>query len=241
MIEVIDTLRFIVPSEKQEWLSTASQWRLPYWDWALPSPAGHIPTLFTTPSIAIREPLLTASAKLTTLTVTNPLARYQLQTGSPKVPTAMGALPKPYTVHDVKLGSGKTELILPVSDASRYTSPSPINSSQWSKCAGTSRWGIKTGVDEKDYMLGINNWQGCNEAIDGHQYENTGSPINNATVADLCYRILAPDYAKDWQTFATTGKHRETLGMKDWVKFLSLEYIHNNLHVGAHREYQGCR
>ena len=226
MIEVIDALHFIVPFEKQKWLSTASQWRLPYWDWALPSGAGHIPDLFTMPSIAIREPLLTASAKPTTLTVTNPLARYLLQTGSPQLPTAMGKLPKPYTVDDV----GK----LPVSGTCRCTSPSTINSKQWSKCAGTSRWGIKTGVDEKEYMLGINNWQSCNAAIDGHQYEDPPAPINGATITDICYRLLAPEYARDWQTFATTGADRQTLDMKDWIKFLSLEYIHNNLHVSLY-------
>ena len=89
-------------------------------------------------------------------------------------------------------------------------------------------------------MLGINNWQGCNDAIDGHQYEDKQAPINRATVSDLCYRILAPGYAHDWKTFATTGKDKKSLKGKDWTKFLSLEYIHNNLHVGSHWRFSEC-
>lgn len=121
MVDVINELPFPVPTEKQEWLDTASQWRLPYWDWGLPSTAGHVPGLFTMPSIAIRQPLDAAGATPTTLTVTNPLARYQLQTGSPKVPTAMGTLPSPYTVNDVvfKDKQGHVTLTLPVSGTCR--------------------------------------------------------------------------------------------------------------------------
>ena len=115
-----------------------------------------------------------------------------------------------------------------------------INLFQWSECAGTSRWGIKDEVDKSEWMLGINNWQGCDGAIDGHQYEDKGDSINSDTISDLCYRILAPGYAQDWQTFATTGTDRKSLQSKDWVKYLSLEYIHNNLHVGSHWKFSGC-
>ena len=95
------------------------------------------------------------------------------------------------------------------------------------------------GVDQAKWMLGINNVQACNDAIDGHLYEDGAAPINSATVSDLCYRILAPGYAQDWQTFATTGSNRKSLPGKDWIKFLSLEYIHNNLHVGSLWEFSG--
>ena len=116
MLEVIKGLSFSVSTEKQSWLDAASQWRLPYWDWALPAPAGHVPALFAMESINIREPLSAVGVNSTTLAVTNPLARYQLQTGSPKVPTAMGTLPPPYTVPDVviKDEQGKEKLRLPV-------------------------------------------------------------------------------------------------------------------------------
>ena len=119
MGDVIKKLPFPVPAEKQEWLNTASQWRLPYWDWALRSTSGHVPGLFTMPSIAIRQPLDAVGATPTTLNVTNPLARYQLQTGSPKVPTAMGTLPPPYTVPDVVYNVKQGKLVLPVSDTHR--------------------------------------------------------------------------------------------------------------------------
>lgn len=121
MVEVINELPFPVSTEKQEWLDTATQWRLPYWDWGLPSTAGHIPGLFTLPSISIRQPLNKAGTKPTTLSVTNPLARYQLQTGPQKVPTAMGALPPPYTVGDVEIKNkqGQVTLTFPVSSICR--------------------------------------------------------------------------------------------------------------------------
>lgn len=116
MVDVINQLPFPVPTEKQEWLDTASQWRLPYWDWGLRSTAGHIPDLFTMLSIAIRQPLDAENATPKSVTVTNPLARYQLQTGWPKVPTAMGTLPPPYKVDDVVLKNGTR---LPVSGTCR--------------------------------------------------------------------------------------------------------------------------
>ena len=112
MVDAINQLSFLVPTEKKEWLDTASQWRLPYWDWGLPSSAGHVPELFTMASIAIRQPLEVENATPKSLHVANPLARYQLQTGWPKVPTAMGTLPPPYKVDDVVLDKGK--LTLPV-------------------------------------------------------------------------------------------------------------------------------
>jgi hypothetical protein len=57
MLEAIEQdLVFVTPDEKAEWMGEALNWRLPYWDWALPKSDIGIPTLFTTETIQIRVP-----------------------------------------------------------------------------------------------------------------------------------------------------------------------------------------
>lgn len=52
--------------------------------------------------------------------------------------------------------------------------------------------------------------------------------MNNHPVSDLVYRLLSN--VCDWESFSSTLKarlHKPT----EWTQWISLEYIHNNLHV----------
>ena len=98
MLEVIDDTSFPVASEKQEWIDQAYEWRLPYWDWGLVELNG-IPTIFTTPTIKLRQPRNADGSIAVPLESCNPLNRYQTKdkTGDP---LPMGKLPSPYTISD---------------------------------------------------------------------------------------------------------------------------------------------
>ena len=96
--------------EKQAWKLESNKWRLPYWDWALPSNHGNVPTLFTLSSVKIRVPAAAHGLQPPPELVSNPLYRYQMLVNG--LPTKMGDLPHPYTVDSVKLRDGT---VLPVS------------------------------------------------------------------------------------------------------------------------------
>jgi tyrosinase len=106
---------------------------------------------------------------------------------------------------------------------------------QWDKCAGTSRWGIKTS-NPKDWSSGVNGYQGVAAAINAHDWDVTdnksgpGSKILKQPVGDVVYRLLSNVSA--WANFATTRDNPDTGSTAvPWQEWLSLEYIHNNLHV----------
>lgn len=80
------------PNQKQVWIDTANQWRLPYWDWALPG--AEVPLIFQLSSIDICKP------DGTTETIkNNPLAKYQLLDKNGKA-LLWGALPGDYKIKD---------------------------------------------------------------------------------------------------------------------------------------------
>lgn len=94
-------------------------------------------------------------------------------------------------------------------------------------CSGTSRYGITSLSPSPKESAGENNYEAVGQAIRGHQYEDK-SPINQLTVADLVYRLLTYKRYKEWASFASTVTHK---GSTHWRDYISLEYIHNNLHV----------
>lgn len=54
-------------------------------------------------------------------------------------------------------------------------------------------------------------------------------PVIGHFIPDAVYRMLSDEYLKNWDTFSTTA-----YGPKDTesaTEYLSLEFIHNNLHV----------
>lgn len=113
MQEVIDELSFPHTGEKDQWMKERSQWRLPYFDWALPGLT--FPEIFENKNISVQAPKRADGTSTATLIKENPLYRYQLIVGGKLL--AMG---------DPSLGKNK------IGD----------NAFKWSQCSGTSRWGI---------------------------------------------------------------------------------------------------
>ena len=79
----------------------------------------------------------------------------------------------------------------------------------------------------------MSNYQSIAEAINSHTYDSPGNDINKHPVSDLVYRLLSN--VPTWENFASTittdGQHDG----RPWQEWISLEYIHNKLHVGSHR------
>lgn len=73
------------------------------------------------------------------------------------------------------------------------------------------------------------------EALEEHDWYGTG--VENVPIAEMVYRLFLPDYIKSFTQFATTKYHEE----KPAASYLSLEYIHNNIHnwVGGFDSYVG--
>jgi hypothetical protein len=121
MLEAIEQdLVFVTPNEKAEWVGEALNWRLPYWDWALPKSDIGIPTLFTTETIKIRVPKAANGALPPPEVKENPLYRYQLRVGKERTLTKMGDLPKPYTIDSVPIqdpNTGEISWSMPVCDS----------------------------------------------------------------------------------------------------------------------------
>ncbi|KAM7189074.1 Di-copper centre-containing protein [Naviculisporaceae sp. PSN 640] len=224
MGEVIDEeLEFPNNAEKQAWIDAKDAWRLPYWDWALPHYKGEVPEQFKPKEINIRKPANADGSLPGPAQVTNPLFRFQLLVDGKL--TKMGDLPAPYTICDVNdKHSGKPEDTYP-----------------WSKCSGTSRYGITNPEPSEDESAGKNNTDGIAKAINAHQYygrnddpkDPTRKPreeISKLAVSDLVYRMLLGTPNPTWAEFSSTitGDPKNNPNWKEWI---SLEYIHNNLHV----------
>ncbi|KIW08130.1 uncharacterized protein PV09_01064 [Verruconis gallopava] len=208
MLEAIDALEFKLPGEKEDWIAEAYKWRLPYWDWAR-NP--QIPDLFKDPMIKIRLPRAVDGSLPPADPTVNPLWRYECLVD--EKPTPMGELPAPYAIKNVRYDRG------------------PEDFYPWAECSGTSRWSV--GKQDYDWKAGYNYWQGTDSALRAHDYYTPGVRSNppipgKESISDLVYRMMTTDYFGSWRTFSTTKYTPKQT--QDWTSYLSLEYIHNNLH-----------
>ena len=81
----------------------------------------------------------------------------------------------------------------------------------------------------------MNNYTYANVAIQTAQfYESHNSNVPPGYLSDKVYRMLNSKYLKSWKDFSTTKYAKEV--KKDWEGYLSLEYIHNNMHVSSTSE-----
>lgn len=87
---------------------------------------------------------------------------------------------------------------------------------QWSNAIATSRHGIDRADVTASWVGGVNNWTKSNEAIQG------GNGVTS--IPDQIYRLFATDFSS-WESFSSTKSQP--------IDFLSLEGIHNNIHVSA--------
>ncbi|KAK0662965.1 putative tyrosinase [Cercophora samala] len=206
-----EDLEFHDDADKQAWLEERNKWRLPYWDWALNSTKGKVPDLFVPSSVNIRVPLAADGSQPAPENVPNPLSRYQVKVDG--VPKKMGDLPGDYKVDSVKLSDGT---VLP-----------------WAECSGTSRWGIVPGTPSDKWSEGVNQADKIAPAINNHEWyfsDDDGKPDNDIfkhPVGDLVHRLFSG--VKEWENFSSTRVSKAPSD-KDWRQWVSLEYVHNNLH-----------
>lgn len=97
------------------------------------------------------------------------------------------------------------------------------NAAQWSKCSGISRYGILSDKPESEWSGGINNWKSANAGIADPQWYGQGS----GSLGDAVNRLLSPGYFSSWETFASTAHNNPSSA----TNFMSLEFIHNVVHV----------
>ncbi|KAK4663665.1 hypothetical protein QC763_610400 [Podospora pseudopauciseta] len=217
MGEIIEKdLEFHDDADKKLWLEERNKWRLPYWDWALNSAQGKVPDLFVPYSINIRQPVGKGGSQQESENVPNPLARFQVKENG--VPIKMGKLPKKYRVDSVPLGDGS---YLP-----------------WADCSGTSRWGIKPHTKPDEWTEGVNKTEMIAPAINNHEWyfspdrrkpedrKKREEAIFKHPVGDLLHRLFKID---NWEDFSSTRVNQAPSDI-DWEKWVSLEYVHNNLH-----------
>lgn len=69
------------------------------------------------------------------------------------------------------------------------------------------------------------------EALEDHKWYGKLSTTDKVPIAEMVYRLYVPDYVGNFTKFATTKyKKSEDYDKDDPAAFLSLEYIHNNIH-----------
>ena len=189
MLGIIDQ---IPADQKAPWQLAASQWRLPYWDWAALQPYINnygLPELLTLQQVNIVLP----NSNLKKVPVDNPLWKFTNPSGAPMGDPSMGDL------------------------AIQADGNNP-----WDQCVATSRYGIVNGGD-KSWVWGVENFTDSNNALQNPAWYAQ----NSGTIGELVYRLFTPNYFKSWEFFASTkyySEHPDT-------DYLSLEYIHNNIHV----------
>ena len=109
---------------------------------------------------------------------------------------------------------------------------------QWAECTGLSRYGIKSSDNGKTFtgLEGVNNFETVNAFLSNFDknWYNPGKQDSwtpPGTLPDSLNRMYSPDYNSTWGTFASTKWWRES-EMTLSTGYMSLEYIHNNVHVG---------
>jgi tyrosinase len=89
---------------------------------------------------------------------------------------------------------------------------------------GTSRHGIVSG-DDTSWVGGVENFAATNSALQNPQWSDGAT----GNIGELVYRLFTKDYFKSWETFASTKYYKDHPD----TDYLSLEYIHNNIHVSC--------
>ncbi|KAF4337286.1 hypothetical protein FBEOM_8875 [Fusarium beomiforme] len=201
----------------EEWGSAADTWRLPYWDWARKQKFNQkysLPEVTILPLITIYPPKHPNGL----IDVTNPFYEFKNPETENGKPRAFGNMPE-----------GKTDWNVP---------DNPDGNLPWSQCTATSRYGIKS-EDGKTFtgLNGVNNFLEAN-AIFSQFDENWYNPFRDGkkdqfkppgTLADAVNRLFSSKYTDTRNTFASTKWWKES-AQNVSTGYLSLEYIHNNVH-----------
>ncbi|KAK3360924.1 hypothetical protein B0T24DRAFT_585983 [Lasiosphaeria ovina] len=104
----------------------------------------------------------------------------------------------------------------------------------WSQCSGTSRYGITSTHPTQEESEGKNDFAKISTALQQHQYYppkegDDTAEINKLAISDLISRMMSSVH--DWASFSTTATYNDSKELPHkWENWVSLEYIHNNLH-----------
>ena len=208
-------------TEITAWRNSASQFRLPYWDWARKQ--AYIKNFGVSQICTVDTwPVIMPGGNVEDYP--NPLIKFSNPT--------LGPDGKPLKMGDPKMGQNQINkdpasppatLDLPVSPI--LLCKNDADHSQWNLCAGTSRYGILHDQPPSVWSDGINNWQATNASLQNpYWYKGDGGSLSDAVS-----RMLSPRYFESWEPFSSTRWH--TSKKVKNTHFLSLEYIHNVLHV----------
>ncbi|EXL91305.1 hypothetical protein NOF04DRAFT_18079 [Fusarium oxysporum II5] len=211
----------------KDWeLDPAQAAELPYWDWARKqkySQEYSLPDIFRFQVITIYPPYNPRGKT----DVENPFWGFENPEKDEKgLPRAFGDMPKGKTDWNIPdhVETGKNPFRLP-----------------WSKCSATSRYGIRSEDGE--------NWTGLNGLNNFGEANNTLSKLQEGwyppyleeekekrekfkgpgTLTDAVNRLFSSEYTDTWETFASTKWWNES-AREISTGYLSLEYIHNNVH-----------
>ncbi|KAI1131069.1 Di-copper centre-containing protein [Nemania abortiva] len=201
-------------SDRKKWTDAANTWRLPYWDWAQKKTReGKDKPIYDVPLIT-KDPrieVVNLKTPATTFYMDNPMYKFTMPKNK-----AMGL----YGISD-------------------------IDGVPFSKSVGTSRWApydpdAKTASTK--WVNGLVNNSKVADALDNHPWYGNLKKPDQVPIAEMVYRLYVPDYIGNFTKFATTKyKTSDDYDKDEPAAFLSLEYIHNNIHnwTGGFDKYIG--
>ncbi|KAF4461201.1 hypothetical protein FALBO_12005 [Fusarium albosuccineum] len=202
-------------SLKAEWKAAADTWRLPYWDWARKQKYNKkysLPAVLLVDQTTIYPPDKPEGQT----GVENPFWGFSNPEKDNGKPRKFGSMPE-----------GKTDWNIP----NHKNLP-------WGDCTAISRYGLFskdgktfTGLDGDNNFKEANttfsqfsaNWYNPYKQGKEDEFEPPG------TLADAVNRLFSPEYTDTWDTFASTKWWKES-AQDVSSGYLSLEYIHNNVH-----------
>lgn len=101
---------------------------------------------------------------------------------------------------------------------------------QWTRAFSTSKHGVRQDAPQADWIHGSQQNDLVNAALQQPKWYN--ETIKVGSIAEAVYRMFSPGYFSSWEAFASTLYIEQNSAA---TNFLSLEYIHNNIHVSFSR------
>ncbi|EFY90419.1 tyrosinase domain protein [Metarhizium acridum CQMa 102] len=210
MIDFIKTTDKVPNAVKAKWTAEAKQWRLPYWDFArFAIHQGKVldelrlPILATIPEVRVITMIDPKTGQNSLKNIPNPM--YCFKTAPP-----MGELTGECKIASESMENG--------------------GSLPWDKCASTTKYGLLDGFHADVWVDGGQNWLRSNLALNEHPwYQDMKEWDSVPTLQDMTFRLLTCDL-NSWGSFSSTRFYDKESQPKDW---LSLEAVHNNIHVSC--------
>ncbi|KAF3922528.1 Tyrosinase [Orbilia brochopaga] len=203
--------------EQQKWLDAASTFRLPYWDWAEKKQRSpDHPPIYDVP-------IITKSPKIKVVDLSNTASTVDIDNPMYK-----------FTMPDnERMGCAG------ISDVQDTTTAGKIVTIPFSKSRGTSRWAPyepESTTVSPQWEAGEVDNEKIAKALQKHPWYGR---VDNIPLAEMVYRLFLHDYIKTFTQFATTKHAPESKTTPE--SYLSLEYIHNNIHnwTGGFDNYMG--